>query len=146
MARKSGSAKKAAKRTKERQDAEQHTLVDKRQHPSKHLQHCVLSHQLPLRRPLLYSNLQQPAATEQQAADPTVRRLSFNPNQRRRGAVLRQSILKALALLHDFQQHKYQPYALLHTDVEVFRECKNWLWQTYDCVPEFDFDDEYIDP
>ena len=51
-----------------------------------------------------------------------------------------------LALLHEYQQHKYQQYRLLHTDVKVFRECKSWLWQTYGCVPEFDFDDEYIDP
>ena len=60
--------------------------------------------------------------------------------------MLRESILKTLGLLHDYQQPKYQQYTLLHTDVEVFRECKNWLWQTYDCVPESDFVYEYIEP
>ena len=59
--------------------------------------------------------------------------------------MLRKSIVNTLGLLHDYQKQRYQQYRLAHTDVEVFRECKKWLWQTFDAVPEYAIDDEYID-
>ena len=55
------------------------------------------------------------------------------------------AISNTLRLLHDYQQQRYQQYLLNHEDVEVFRECKSWLRQTYECVPEYVFEDEYID-
>ena len=145
MPRKTGSAKKAARRAKDRDEAEQATPIGQTAAPEQPPAPAIDMPPIPVL---------QPPIIEQQLTASTDRYSSLNGDnvllnlkagRRRRADVLRESILNTLGLLHDYQQHKYQRYSLEHTDVEIFRECKTWLRQTYERVPDFDFGDEYID-
>lgn len=150
MARKSGSAKKAARRAKERQDSGQSETTEQTEALEQLSKAPALAKQ-----PTVVEHLaspEQPSTAEQQAAASADDNLSSNETtvlpiiskQRSRGALLCDSINQTLNLLHEYQQYRYHKGRLYQTELELFRECKSRLWETHDCVPEYDRWDTYV--
>lgn len=147
MARKSGSAKKAARKAKERLaaedlataqqleaaelslDVEPSTSADQQQHFASAAPET-----------LEISEQQTAASTDtdtdhrSEVARPLLQLL----RRQSKGTLLCESIYESLRLLHEYQQYRYHKYRLEHTEVEIFRACKLWLGQALDCVPEYE--------
>ena len=106
MARKTGSAKKAAKRAKERGDTEQPTLVEQEATPKAPE---PTDAQAPVTQ---FAAIVPPTIIETPAVFLADSEVSLNQNglqgRRRRAVVLRESIENTLGLLHDYQQQRYQ--------------------------------------